>query len=157
MLVPSSLRLPAPVNQGVRLFSNCRYKYAQRLMRKWLYLLALICLLGGCASRSQITEDNPLKPAADLYNRNFLVAAPTYAANLVCGAPFMALSFGVDAIYPWPKGETYTRTINNIYFVPASICGAVIGAPFIPISYLCEEHPWDFDFKVIRSRTWACQ
>jgi hypothetical protein len=119
--------------------------------------LCLCGLLSGCASRSQIREDNPIRPAADLYNRNFVVAAPTYAANLVCGAPFFLLSAGIDSVYLGERTENYYQFINNVYLVPAVICGAVAGAAFVPISYACGEHPWDFDFKTIRSRSWACR
>lgn len=126
-------------------------------MKRAGVVCVVLALVAGCASRSQIAADNPVKPVADLYNRNFVVAAPTYAANLVCGAPFLVLSFGIDAVYPGTKGDGYGRFINNVYFVPAAVCGAVVGAPFIPISHVCDEHPWDFDFKTTRSQSWACR
>ncbi|HUX90764.1 MAG TPA: hypothetical protein VMV48_08750 [Gallionellaceae bacterium] len=126
-------------------------------MRVIAILLCLCCIFTGCASRSQIREDNQIKSAADLYNRNFVVAAPTYAGNLFCGAPFFLLSSGIDAIYFGERTESYYKFINNVYFIPASVCGAIVGAVFVPVSYVCDEHPWDFDFKTVRSRTWECR
>lgn len=125
------------------------------------YVFGIIVLVwsvsfNGCASRSMIDEENPIKGVSNLYNRNFIVAAPTYAANIICGTPFLLLTAGIDAIYPFKKNESYAKVTNNLYFVPASVCGAVIGAPFIPLSYACEESAWDFNFKVSRNMSWDC-
>lgn len=142
-------------------------------MNKNIYII-LSLLLGfsfsGCASRSMIDNDNPIKPINNLYNRNFIVAQPTYIGNLICGTPFLLLSTAVssgtnfinDTIYPEEKyrhkhSESYFKFINNIYFVPASICGAIVGAPFIPLSYICDESPWDFNFKFSKNMSYDCR
>ena len=81
MLVPSSLRLPAPVNQGVRLSSNSRTNYANSIkpLMKYGYLSVVCTLLTvptfflmvtvilfpmlglyfGCLSYSAHLQDNP--------------------------------------------------------------------------------------------------
>ncbi len=119
-------------------------------------VLSLCLAVSGCASRSQIRDDNSIKVVSNLYNRNFVVAAPTYFGNLVCGAPFFLISGAIDALYPGKRSEPYYSFINNVYLVPASACGAATGAVFIPFSYLCNESPWDFDFKSIRNQSWKC-
>ncbi len=125
---------------------------------KYAALLLSVCLaITGCASRSQISEDNPIKSISNLYNRNFIVAAPTYAGNIICGAPFFLIATAVANIHVTNKTETYTRFVNNIYFIPASICGTITGAIFIPVSYICKELPWDFDFKTTRNQSWNCE
>lgn len=117
-------------------------------------LIALTC--AGCASRSALRDDNPIKPVADQYNRNFIVAAPTALGNAVCGAPFFLLSSAADALYRGERSEAYYSGINNFYLVPASACGAVTGAVFVPLSYVCDETPWDFDFHSSRQMGWRC-
>lgn len=51
-------------------------------MKYAAFLLSIFFIVTGCASRSQISEDNPIKLISNLYNRNFIVAAPTYVGNL---------------------------------------------------------------------------
>lgn len=119
-------------------------------------LLCSSLALAGCASRSQIRDDNPIKEVSNLYNRNFVVAAPTYVGNLICGAPFFLLAGAIDTVHTGAASETYYNTINNVYLVPASVCGAITGAVFVPISYICAESPWDFDFKHTRNQSWSC-
>jgi len=125
-------------------------------MKRLLTLLFIVLALAGCASRSQISEESPIKGVSNLYNRNFVVAAPTYAGNLVCGTPFLLLSMGVDSIYPGTRTETYYEVTNAIWYVPASICGVITGTIFIPFSYICDEDPWVFDFKTVSNRRWSC-
>jgi hypothetical protein len=119
-------------------------------------IMITMLLMTGCASRSQIKEENPIKGISNLYNRNFIVAAPTYVGNLICGVPFFFLSAGIDTVYPGKKSETYFNVINNIYFIPSSICGVATGSLFIPFSYACEESPWDFDFQTSRNQSFDC-
>jgi hypothetical protein len=127
-------------------------------MKTSLITLVTLCtLMAGCASRSALEKDNPIKPVADLYNRNFVVAAPTLAGNVICGAPFLALSTGMAAVYSGERSERYYRTINNVHVLPAAICGAITGAVFVPVSWVCAEDPWDLDFKTIRRMGWACR
>jgi len=126
-------------------------------MRTTALLLAMTLAFLGCASRSQINDDNPLKTASNLYNRNFVVAVSTYVGNIVCGAPFFFLSGAFDALYKGERTESYYTAINNFYVVPASACGAITGALFIPFSYGCKESPWDFGFKIKRNMSWACR
>jgi hypothetical protein len=128
-------------------------------MKKYIFCIMILIWsvsFSGCASRSMISKENPIKGVSNLYNRNFVVAAPTYAGNIICGIPFLLLSEGITTVYPFEKNDAFTKVINNIYFVPASICGAVIGTPFIPLSYACDESAWDFDFMFIRNMSWDC-
>ncbi len=119
---------------------------------------AVLVLAGaGCASRSALRDDNPIKPLADQYNRNAVVAAPTALGNAVCGAPFFLLSGAIDAVYSGVRSERYYRGINNLYLVPAAACGALTGAVFVPLSYACDEAPWDFDFHAVRQLSWRCR
>lgn len=106
--------------------------------------------LSGCSSRNYTNSDNSLSPLINLYNRNFIVAAPTKVGNYVCGAPFFFLAGAIDALLPPLKiisSETYSNVLNGIYILPANICGAVTGTLFIPLSYLCPENPWYEDFS----------
>jgi hypothetical protein len=119
--------------------------------------LALCLHLAGCASRSGLEADNPIKPAADLYNRNFIAAAPTLAGNLLCGAPFLLLSTGIAGLYTGKRSDSYYRAVNNVHVVPATLCGALTGALFVPLSFVCPQDPWDFDFKTVRNMPWQCK
>jgi len=96
-----------------------------------------------------------MRPAFDLYNRNFVVAAPTFVGNAICGAPFFLIAGGADALISGEKSETYYNVINGIYLVPATICGFATGTAFIPFSFICEEDPWDFGFQLGRVN-WNC-
>lgn len=124
---------------------------------KKLFLLLLVTInLIGCGSRYFI-QDNAITPVANLYNRNFIVAAPTMVANLVCGTPFVLISAGLAAftVKSEPSSEAYYDIINGIYFIPATICGSIVGAPFIPFSYVCPENPWYYGFDSYY-REWSC-
>lgn len=110
-------------------------------MKSQIILLCLNLVVAGCASRSQIHDDHPLKGISNLYNRNKMVAIPTFVGNAICGAPFALLSTGFDAVYVGKKTKTYHSIINNVFFIPASACGAVTGLPFIPFSYAFDESP----------------
>ena len=128
---------------------------------KLMLAIALYGVLSGCSSRA-FFQDNALTPAFNLYNRNFIVAAPTAFGNAVCGAPFFLLTMGVAPLVEllMPHGgsaDRYFVHINDIYFVPATVCGAVIGLPFIPFSYLCPENPWDYGFKTGRNLNLKCE
>lgn len=112
-------------------------------------------LLSGCASRDFIRQ-NALSPAIDMYNRNFIVAAPTLVGNYICGAPFFLISAGIDTIAPEnTRSETYYKFVNGLYIVPAAFCGAITGAIFVPISFICPENPWYGNAKS-NHREWAC-
>jgi hypothetical protein len=124
---------------------------------KNIVLSLLIVMQIGCASRSQIREDNPIKEVSNLYNRNFVVAAPTYVGNVVCGAPFLLISGLIDSAVTGKRSKAYYDRINNLYLVPASVCGAITGLLFVPFSYLCDESPWIFDFKSTQNQTWKCR
>jgi hypothetical protein len=126
------------------------------VIKQAIGIMITMLLMTGCASRSQIKEENPIKGISNLYNRNFIVAAPTYVGNLICGTPFLLLSSGIGAVYPGQKSETFFNVINNVYFIPASICGMATGSIFIPFSYACEESPWDFDFQTSRNQSFDC-
>jgi len=110
-----------------------------------LSILAILVLVAGCAFRSDRVSGT-MEPYYNLYSRNYIVAAPTAVANGVCGvAGGLALGF---------------VTGNGDAFIGGGViggyaCGAVVGLPFIPLSYLCEENPWtivDNRFKT----TWTC-
>jgi hypothetical protein len=110
-----------------------------------LIIFATLVLMAGCAFRSAPVPDT-IKPYYNLYSRNFIVAAPTAMANGVCGAAGgIALGF-----YSGQEGGFYVGSL-----VGAHACGAVVGLPFIPLSYLCEENPW----TVVNGKyktTWTC-
>jgi hypothetical protein len=111
-------------------------------------------MLAGCASRSYTKSHSFLSPIINLYNRNFIVAAPTRVGNYVCGSPFFFLSGGIDALFSYKAhSETYYGVINGIYILPANICGAITGTLFIPISYVCPENPWYEDFSTYYRET----
>lgn len=118
-------------------------------------MLTATALLGGCASR-EAYQHNALTPVINLYNRNFIVAAPTLAANYLCGFPFFWVSAGVDAV---PQKEVPSREyyafVNGIYAFPAMACGAVVGLPFVPLSFVCPENPW-YENGHTYYREWSC-
>jgi hypothetical protein len=122
-------------------------------MKKILILIALLNL-AGCASRDYF-QNNKLTPVFNLYNRNFIVAAPTRVANYVCGTPFLFVSFALDSVVTGEKSEQYYNFSNGIYLAPATFCGAIIGAVFVPFSYICDEDPWYENFKFYR-RSYSC-
>ena len=114
---------------------------------KYLYLVILILLLTSCASRGSIDKDNPIKPVTNLYSRNYIVAAPTLVGNTICGVPFYLLTSLVGAIYPGEKSDTYYSVMNGIVMVPASVCGVITGSVFVPVSYVCDENPWEINWR----------
>jgi hypothetical protein len=123
---------------------------------KLFFRIFVSCLiLSGCASRDFIRQ-NALSPAINLYNRNFIVSAPTKVGNYICGAPFFLISSGIDSIAPdKARNENYYSFINGIYTVPATLCGAIMGVVFVPISYVCPENPWYENAKSYY-REWSC-
>lgn len=135
---------------------GCQITLYKVQMKKLLICLILIALSTGCASRAFLQKDNILQPAFNLYNRNFVVAAPTFIGNLICGTPFFFIAGGIDALIAGEKSETYTQTINGIWLTPASICGFVAGLAFVPVSFACKEEPWNFDFHSVHNRSWSC-
>ena len=103
----------------------------------------MLMVLSSCASRSYTNDHNFINPFFNLYNRNYIVAAPTLIGNVICGAPFFFLAGGLDSLSPHnAPSEFYYGVINGIFILPASICGAMTGTLFVPISYLCPENPW---------------
>ena len=107
-----------------------------------------LSLLAGCAFRTeQATKPENSESYTDLYSRNFLVAAPTASANALCGAAggWFVASQGGDAY----------ASLGGVV-IGAHACGAIVGLPFIPLSYLCDENPWVLgeagDFKM----NWSC-
>lgn len=115
-----------------------------------LAVIAISTNLAGCAS-SDYYQHNELTPVFNMYNRNHIVAAPTRVGNYLCGFPF----FLIAAIVPHGKSETSINFVNGIYETPATICGAVFGAPFIPFAYICPENPWYENAKSYY-REWSC-
>lgn len=110
-----------------------------------LSILVFLILITGCAFRS-VRDPAAIKPFYNLYSRNFIVAAPTAVANGVCGAAG-GLVLGL-------------ATGNEGGFIGGSVlgahaCGAVVGLPFIPFSYLCEENPWTLEDNRFKT-TWTC-
>jgi hypothetical protein len=124
-------------------------------MRRLAALLTAGALLTGCASRD-VYQHNALTPLINLYNRNFIVAAPTYAANYLCGFPFFWVSAGVAAIsQKSDSSDEYYAFVNGIYVFPAMACGAIVGLPFVPLSFICPENPW-YDNTQTYYREWSC-
>ncbi|WP_155931188.1 hypothetical protein [Methylomonas sp. 11b] len=108
-------------------------------MKRKAFLLLVNVVVYGCASRSLIQEENPIKAISNFYNRNAIVAAPTFVGNVICGTPFILLAETTDKLYTGDKSKTYKSFINNIWLLPSCSCGAVTGLPFIPISYVLDE------------------
>ena len=110
-----------------------------------LIIFTFFMFIAGCAFRSDPVPDT-IKPVYNLYSRNFLVAAPTAAANGVCGAVGgLALGFVTGHEGGFLAGGV----------LGAHACGAVVGLPFIPLSYLCGENPWTMIDGKFKS-TWTC-
>lgn len=106
----------------------------------------IFSLIAGCAYRSAPpAKQGALEPYVNLYSRNFVVAAPTAVANNVCGVV---------------GGVALTVvTVDGNALVPGAVagalaCGAVVGLPFIPLSYLCEENPWYINQE--KETKWSC-
>lgn len=110
----------------------------------------LSAALIGCSSRAYF-QNNALTPVTNAYNRNFIVAAPTALGNIACGTPFFLLSMGLA------QTRLNSNIVNGIYLVPATMCGAVTGLPFMLFSYVCPENPWDYGFKSYRNVNWMCE
>lgn len=110
-----------------------------------LIIFATLALTSACAFRSDRVSDT-IEPYYNLYSRNFIVAAPTAAANGICGAAG-GIALG---LYSGHEGGFYLGAV-----VGAHACGAVVGLPFVPLSYLCDENPWTLTNGRFES-TWTC-
>lgn len=110
-----------------------------------LVLVLVLAIVSGCAFRSNNVPDTTAS-FYNLYSRNFVVAAPTAAANGICGA---AGGIALGA-YSGQEGGFYVGAVLG-----AHACGAVVGLPFIPLSYLCEENPWTVSDGHYDA-TWTC-
>jgi hypothetical protein len=110
-----------------------------------LSIFVILVLVTGCAFRSNNVHDTT-ESFYNLYSRNFVVAAPTAVANGVCGG-VSGLALGV---YTGHEAGFYVGAL-----VGAHACGAVVGLPFIPLSYLCEENPWTMSDGHFGT-TWTC-
>ena len=114
-----------------------------------LIIPLILSLLAGCAFRAeQPTNHEKSESYTDLYSRNFLVAAPTASANALCGAAggVAVASHGGDAY----------ASVGGV-LLGAHVCGAIVGLPFIPLSYLCDENPWYLDEAGDFQMNWSCQ
>jgi hypothetical protein len=113
-----------------------------------MYRLSIIAILflAGCAFRSDRVPTT-MEPYYNLYSRNFVVAAPTAAANGVCGVAG-GVALGLLTAH---EGGFYAGGV-----IGAHACGSVVGLPFIPLSYLCEENPWSLTTKGKFKTTWTC-
>ena len=114
--------------------------------------IGLLVFLSGCASRYEY-QDNALTPVINLYNRNFIVAAPTMIGNIICGAPIILLTMGFDAIFQIKNDYGISEALTGI---PTMMCGAVLGTLFIPVSYICPENAWYSGAKQYRLN-WKCE
>ncbi len=126
-------------------------------MKKLYTVLSTLFVLTGCASR-EVFQDNPFTPAINLYNRNFVSAAPTLAGHIICGVPpYLLVTFLFDYVfYPWRDSEIYSNTANAFVVAPAMICGAMLGTAFVPLSFVCPENPWYFNWTT-EHRPWSCR
>jgi hypothetical protein len=102
-------------------------------------------LVSGCAVRGAL----PSNAVTDAYSRNFIVAAPTAAANIACAIPFGNIP---EETPRWEPGRTWIKTLKFTAQASSATCGAVVGLPFIPVSYLCEENPWSYPNGI----NWSC-
>lgn len=113
-----------------------------------LIIPLILSLLAGCAFRTeQATKPESPESYTDLYSRNYLVAAPTASANALCGAAggWFIASQGGDAY----------ASLGGV-LIGAHVCGAIVGLPFIPLSYLCEENPWYVEEDGGFNMNWSC-
>lgn len=125
-------------------------------VKKLMTVFSMYSVLSSCASRS-VLQDNPITPAINLYNRNFISAAPTYLGNIICGTPPYLLVTLLDAVFsPLDPSETFYNVENAFVMAPAMICGALLGTSFVPLSFICPENPWYFDWKT-EHRPWSCR
>jgi hypothetical protein len=103
--------------------------------------------MAGCASRTATNADGWIKPVADLYSRNWIVAGPTLAGNVIGGVLGAPVYFGMGAFAHCEdplREETCNWASENMGYAlvfPGIAVGAVTGAPFIPFSMLAPERP----------------
>ena len=118
-------------------------------MYRLIILIIIIPFVFGCAFRNQHpVQLDKFEPYFDLYSRNFLVAAPTASAKVLCGvAGGTALAVFV------PSGEAFLAGA----YLSGNACGAIVGLPFIALSYLCNENPWYIDESHEFKLNWSCQ
>jgi hypothetical protein len=100
-----------------------------------LLVVSVALLISGCAARGAL----PSNAVTDAYSRNFIVATPTAAANIACALPFANAPTEVPQ---WEPGKTWVKSVHFMILASSATCGAVVGLPFIPASYLCDENPW---------------
>ena len=112
-------------------------------------LTAIVISLTGCATRGSLGKDSSLTPAADAYSRNWIVAGPTLVGNLTCGALGVPVYAGMAAFGRCDRSNTgeasscnwASRNMGQALFVPGIVCGAITGAPFLPLAMLAPERP----------------
>jgi hypothetical protein len=113
--------------------------------------MIVVVLIGltGCASRGALGKDGALTPAADTYSRNWIVAGPTLVGNVVCGTLGVPFYLVMGAFAHCERTDDCEREVCNwasqnmgyAPVVPGVACGAVTGAPFIPVAMLAPERP----------------
>lgn len=127
----------------------------------FINLFILICALCACAFREKPDEHSTAteNKFLDLYSRNFIVATPTATANAIC-APVGAV--GILALLPETSSSSSSLNGDGILalmelggLVGGGACGMVVGSPFIPLSYMCDENPWYYQGTDLTTN-WYC-
>jgi hypothetical protein len=124
----------------------------------YIKLIVLACCLSGCAFREmperyKLVEQNEFM---NLYSRNFIIATPTATANAIC-APIGAIGMLALVAQAGPRASNNLEGILTFGgLLGGGACGLVVGAPFIPLSYLCDENPWHHDDTGLTT-SWTCK
>ncbi len=108
-------------------------------------LMLAIIVLSGCACRSKGAR--PSDPT-NLWNRNEVVAVPTFAGNLMGTAlsiPFLYLAYGLLSPLRLESRKTYSEACGRATaLIPLSFAyggGAFLGTPFILPSLFFADDP----------------
>lgn len=106
---------------------------------KFFISALLITNITGCAYRMQVPPPSGfLEKASIPYSRNFIVATPTFIANAACTLPALIIFSPLAYLDHTSKLKTFPNSTKALVYS----CGAVVGAPFVPLSYVCPENHW---------------
>lgn len=112
-------------------------------MKRIICLCLLASFIHGCAYRGEMRSgNNRIDEINDLYSRNSIVAAPTYVGNALIIITAYALFWPLDLFPKSVKDSSEKHISGNILTGLVLFGGFIIGTPFLPFSYLCEEDPW---------------
>lgn len=124
-----------------------------------LPIFVIVSAISGCAFRDEPPVPGNLQTYTNYYSRNFIVAAPTAAANTVCGFAG-GIAGGVAGYALLTRTNAGNADVTKLIPIGATIggvaCGSVVGLPFIPVSYLCDESPWYVKDQKLNVN-WSCR